>query len=80
MVSQRRRGCAAGTVPTTPEGPGELARAGSVEMVEGAQWSSDGARFEVEQRCGADAVVVRYAVGKGEAVWWARRLRWRMRN
>ncbi len=56
---------------TTPEGPGELARMGSVELVEGAQWSSDGAKFEVEQRCGDEAAVVRYAVGKGEAVWWA---------
>jgi len=60
-----------GLCHTTPEGPGELARVGSVEMVEGAQWSSDAAKFEVEQRCGAEAVVVRYAVGKGEAVWWA---------
>jgi hypothetical protein len=56
---------------TTPEGRGELARAGSVEMVEGAQWSGEGARFEVEQRCGEEAAVVRYAVGKGEAIWWA---------
>jgi hypothetical protein len=60
-----------GLCHTTPEGPGTLARAGSVEMVEGAQWSKDGAKFEVEQRCGEEAVVVRYAVGKGEAVWWA---------
>jgi len=56
---------------TTPEGPGELARVGNVEMVEGGQWSSEGAKFEVEQRCGNEAVVVRYAVGKGEAIWWA---------
>jgi len=56
---------------TTPEGSGELARAGSVEMAEEAQWSSDAAKFEVEQRCGVEAVVVRYAVGKGEVVWWA---------
>jgi hypothetical protein len=56
---------------TTPEGPGVLARAGSVEMAEGAQWESDAAKFEVEQRCGDEAVVVRYAVGKGEAVWWS---------
>jgi hypothetical protein len=56
---------------TTPEGPGELARVGSVEMAEGAQWSGDAAKFEVEQRCGDEAVVVRYAVGKGEAVWWS---------
>jgi hypothetical protein len=56
---------------TTPEGPGALARAGSVEMVEGAQWSADGAKFEVEQRCGDEAAVVRFAVGNGEAIWWA---------
>jgi len=56
---------------TTPEGPGELARAGSVEMVEGAQWADDSAKFEVEQRCGEEAAVVRFAVGKGEAIWWA---------
>jgi hypothetical protein len=60
-----------GLCHTTPEGPGALARAGSVEMVEGAQWSSAGAVYRVEQRCGPDAVVVRYAVGKGEAIWWA---------
>jgi hypothetical protein len=56
---------------TTPEGAGALARAGSVEMAEGAQWSDDAAKFEVEQRCGDEAAVVRYGVGKGEAVWWA---------
>jgi hypothetical protein len=56
---------------TTPEGAGELARVGSVEMAEGAQWSDDAAKFEVEQRCGNEAAVVRYAVGKGEAIWWA---------
>jgi hypothetical protein len=60
-----------GLCHTTPEGPGELARVGSVEMVEGGQWPKDGAKFEVEQRCGDEAVVVRYNVGKGEAVWWA---------
>jgi hypothetical protein len=56
---------------TTPEGPGELASVGSVEMAQGAQWSNEGAKFEVEQRCGDEAVVVRYAVGRGEAIWWA---------
>jgi hypothetical protein len=56
---------------TTPEGPGALAHAGSVEMTESGQWAAGGARFRVEQRCGADAVVVQYAVGKGEAVWWS---------
>ena len=56
---------------TTPEGPGAMAQVGRVEMAEGAQWAGDAARFEVEQRCGDEAVVVRYAVGKGEAVWWS---------
>ena len=74
-----------GLCKTTPEGPGPLARAGSVEMVEGGQWASEGPAYRVEQRCGSDAVVVRYAVstppgkerpsgtrvGKGEAIWWA---------
>ena len=60
-----------GLCHTTAEGPGPLAKAGSVEMVEGAQWSSVGGVYRVEQRCGMDAVVVRYAVGKGEAIWWA---------
>jgi len=40
-------------------------------MVNAVQWSGKGPRFVVEQRCGKDAVVVRYAVGKGEAVWWS---------
>jgi hypothetical protein len=56
---------------TTPEGPGPLARAGQVEMANRGQWGSEAARFRVEQRCGGDAVVVSYAVGKGEAVWWS---------
>ncbi len=60
-----------GLCETTPEGPGPLARPGSVEMVEGGQWASEGPAYRVEQRCGSDAVVVRYAVGKGEAIWWA---------
>lgn len=75
----------AGLCHTTPEGPGLLARAGSVEMEESLRWASDDPQFRVEQRCGSDAVVVRYAVstppgkerlpgaqaGKGEAVWWS---------
>ncbi len=60
-----------GLCHTTPEGPGPLARAGSVEMVDRAKWASEGPQYRVEQRCGEDAVVVRYAVGKGEAVWWS---------
>ena len=60
-----------GLCHTTPEGPGELARAGSVEMTNRVQWANEGPKYRVEQRCGKDAVVVRYAVGKGEAVWWS---------
>jgi hypothetical protein len=56
---------------TVPEGAGALARAGSVEMAESAQWTSKAAKFEVEQRCGEEAVVVRFAVGDGEAIWWS---------
>jgi hypothetical protein len=56
---------------TTPEGPGPLAQVGSVEMMESSQWGSEGPQYRVEQRCGAEALVVRYAVGRGEAVWWS---------
>lgn len=62
---------AGGNCYTTPEGPGALARAGSVEIFNSAQWSAEGPQYRVEQRCGKDAVVVTYAVGKGEAVWWS---------
>jgi hypothetical protein len=65
-----------GLCHTTPEGPGPLARAGSVEMADSSQWASDGPQYRVEQRCGPDAVVVRYAVRgasgvEGDAVWWS---------
>jgi hypothetical protein len=60
-----------GTCRTTPEGPGVLARAGRVEMIDRLHWATEGPKYEVEQKCGKDAVVVRYAVGKGEAVWWS---------
>jgi len=60
-----------GLCETTPEGPGALARAGQVEIYESERWTAQGPQFRVEQRCGKDAVVVRYPVGKGEAVWWS---------
>jgi hypothetical protein len=60
---------------TTPEGQGPLARAGQVSFQDNGAWdekgSKLGAKLHVEQRCGDDAVVVRYAVGKGEAIWWS---------
>jgi hypothetical protein len=60
-----------GLCHTTPEGPGVLAQAGRVEMIDRVQWANDGPKYAVEQRCGKDGVVVRYAVGKGVAVWWS---------
>jgi hypothetical protein len=60
-----------GLCETTPEGPGTMARAGSVEITELWRWTDDSPQVQVEQRCGQDAVVVRFAVGKGEAVWWS---------
>ena len=60
---------------TTPEGQGPLARAGQVSFQDSGAWdektSKLGPALHVEQRCGDDAVVVRYAVGKGEAIWWS---------
>ncbi len=61
---------APGTCETTPEGPGELAAAGSAEMEYAGTWASEGPQFRVEQRCLGKPVVVRYPVGAGEAVWW----------
>jgi hypothetical protein len=60
-----------GLCHTTPEGPGVLAQAGRVEMIDRVQWAKEGPQYAAEQRCGKDAVVVRYAVAKGEAVWWS---------
>ena len=54
---------------TTPAS-GPLAAAGRVEMVDRGAWNGT-RNVEVAHRCGADAVVVRMAVGKGEAVWWS---------
>lgn len=56
---------------TRPEGPGELARAGRVSLAVPVRWDAHGPEFRVEDRCGTDAVVVRYPYGKGEAIWWS---------
>lgn len=60
---------------TTPEGQGALARAGQISISDNGRWdekeSKLGPALHVEQRCGDDAVVVHYAVGKGEAIWWS---------
>lgn len=60
---------------TQPQGPGPLAEAGKIEMADAAAWSAETAAAtaaaRIEQRCGADAVVVRLPTGAGEAVWWS---------
>ena len=64
-----------GLCDTTPEGQGPLAGAGEVSTYAASVWNESeprpGPLLHVEQRCGEDAVVVRYAVGKGEVVWWS---------
>jgi hypothetical protein len=62
---------ATGICGTTPEGPGPLAQAGSVEMADPVQWSGTSPKVEVVQRCVTEAVVVRYTEGKGEVIWWS---------
>jgi hypothetical protein len=56
---------------STPEGPGELARAGKVSLADDVRWDAAEPRFRVAQRCGDDAVVVSYKYGAGEAIWWS---------
>jgi hypothetical protein len=56
---------------TTPQGLSPLARAGRVAMVVPVSWKSNDAATRIDQACGDDAVVVRYAVGKGEVTWWS---------
>ena len=60
---------------TQPEGPGPLSRPNKVEMADAAAWSSGTpattAAVRVDQRCGADAVVIHLPVGAGEAIWWS---------
>jgi hypothetical protein len=56
---------------STPEGPGPLAQAGSVQIADAVRWSDLGPQYKVAQRCGPDAVVVSYKYGAGEAVWWS---------
>ncbi len=59
------------TCITTPEGQGALARVGPVSMPVVARWADDASAVRVQQRCGADAVVVSFKVGAGEVVWWS---------
>jgi len=54
-----------------PQGKGALARAGSVGFEDTVRWGALGPQYVIEQKCGADPVVVRFRVGEGEAIWWA---------
>jgi Domain of unknown function (DUF4350) len=54
---------------TTPQSLSAMGRAGKVAMSVPVRWSGNDA--QVDQACGNDAVVVHYAVGNGEAVWWS---------
>jgi hypothetical protein len=56
---------------TTPEGRSLLARAGKVAIDDHIRWSTLSPAVQVEQWCGADAVVVSYRVGAGTAIWWS---------
>lgn len=56
---------------TTPQGLSAMARAGRVGMPVPIRWNSDAPSLRVDQACGDDAVVVHYAVGEGEVVWWS---------
>jgi hypothetical protein len=59
------------TCQAEPNGFGELANSGKVEMQAPVYWQSKQPRQRVEYTCNGHAVVVRYASGKGEVVWWA---------
>ncbi|MBV8672235.1 MAG: DUF4350 domain-containing protein [Acidobacteriaceae bacterium] len=56
---------------TTPQGLSPMARAGRIAMDAPIRWNPDDVNLHVDQRCGDDAVVVHYPVGKGEVVWWS---------
>ena len=56
---------------TTPQGLSSLARAGRIAMPIPVRWNSDNPGTRIDQACGNDAVVVHYAVGKGEVIWWS---------
>jgi hypothetical protein len=56
---------------TTPQGDGALAKVGEIPIDAPVRWSSVGPSYRVDQRCGHDAVVVRYRVGAGQAIWWS---------
>lgn len=56
---------------TTPQGLSPMARAGRVGLAVPIRWKAESVAVRVDQRCGDDAVIVHYASGKGEVVWWS---------
>lgn len=59
---------------TTPQSLSGLGRAGQVEMSVPIRWKLDNpaaSRVRVDQACGQDAVVVHYAEGAGQVIWWS---------
>ena len=57
---------------TVPEGRSPLARAGSVPIAVPVSWTGEpSTSAQVSQRCGDEAVVVRWRVGAGTATWWS---------
>lgn len=56
---------------TTPAGPDALARAGELAMAAPDRWALEDPSVRVAQLCGDEPVVVSYAVGEGQVIWWA---------
>ncbi len=54
-----------------PNGFGEIANSGKVQMRAPAYWRRTQPLQWVEYTCNGQAIVVRYSSGKGEVVWWA---------
>jgi len=54
-----------------PEGFGRLANSGIVHMQPGLRWKPERPEQRAQYTCRGDAVVVSYAAGRGEVVWWA---------
>ena len=70
-LTAARSSLVGGLCLTEGEGAGALGRPQAVKMDEPVRWSAEGPLYRERQRCGKDAVVVSYPVGKGEAIWWS---------
>lgn len=55
----------------TPQLPSSITRGGPMRMSPQAAWKAKNLGHVVHYKCGNDAVVLTYAVGQGEIVWWA---------